>query len=443
MTVIERESSRQSKLVTVNGVGEVISVSEHPRLHADLSGGVDVNRASGEQLTAAKGLCTVGFKLYGEGFVLAAEEATRIIEADSRNADVMRPYRIASDLTRRPRGNYVIDFGSRSESDSREYEVAFNLVRARVKPHRDANPNPDIAARWWQHGHLRPQLREAVRDLAFFIATPETSKHRFFEMLDSTIAPEGSIVCIASDDFSVLGVLSSETHHAWFRAVAGKMGVGNDFRYNKRCFDSFPFPPEHDGDVAEIAAAIDAHRKSALQRDAELTMTGIYNVIQKIRAKVALSVKERRIHDSGACGVLLDLHDKLDAQVAQAYGWPWPMTRDEIIERLVALHDERVTEEMGGHIRWLRPDYQIPRFAPDAPVQELALKSEKPLPRVSGPGAAAIAWPSQSVEQLSAVKSVASRVGTDPDAIAAVFSGANEKMLRRHLETLSMMGELN
>lgn len=46
-----------------------------------------------------------------------------------------------------------------------------------------------------------------------------------------------------------------------------------------------------------------------------------------------------------------------------AYGWPWPMGRAEILERLVALHDERVAEEQRGIVCWLRPDYQIPRFA--------------------------------------------------------------------------------
>ena len=39
---------------------------------------------------------------------------------------------------------------------------------------------------------------------------------------------------------------------------------------------------------------------------------------------------------------------KLDALVAEAYGWPWPMEREEILERLVALHDERVEEEKRG-----------------------------------------------------------------------------------------------
>ena len=37
---------------------------------------------------------------------------------------------------------------------------------------------------------------------------------------------------------------------------------------------------------------------------------------------------------------------------------------EELVARLVALNAERAAEERAGHIRWLRPDYQIPRFAP-------------------------------------------------------------------------------
>jgi hypothetical protein len=49
--------------------------------------------------------------------------------------------------------------------------------------------------------------------------------------------------------------------------------------------------------------------------------------------------------------------------VAAAYGWPADLAPAEIVARLVALNAERAAEEAAGHIRWLRPDYQIPRFA--------------------------------------------------------------------------------
>jgi hypothetical protein len=41
---------------------------------------------------------------------------------------------------------------------------------------------------------------------------------------------------------------------------------------------------------------------------------------------------------------------------------PQKQDRAGIVARLVALNATRAAEEKSGHIRWLRPDYQIPRF---------------------------------------------------------------------------------
>ncbi|MEJ7812008.1 MAG: hypothetical protein WKG32_16465 [Gemmatimonadaceae bacterium] len=51
-------------------------------------------------------------------------------------------------------------------------------------------------------------------------------------------------------------------------------------------------------------------------------MTGMYNVVEKLRSGDALTAKEKAVHELAACGVLRDLHDELDRLVAGAYGWP-------------------------------------------------------------------------------------------------------------------------
>lgn len=66
-------------------------------------------------------------------------------------------------------------------------------------------------------------------------------------------------------------------------------------------------------------------------------------------------------------GIVDRLHEQLDHAVADAYGWgeEWKagaLGPSEIVARLVALNRERAAEEAGGQIRWLRPEYQIPRF---------------------------------------------------------------------------------
>ena len=53
----------------------------------------------------------------------------------------------------------------------------------------------------------------------------------------------------------------------------------------------------------------------------DLTLTGIYNVLEKLRSGAALDAKDKAVHDKGLVSVLKQLHDDLDAAVLEAYGW--------------------------------------------------------------------------------------------------------------------------
>ena len=215
-------------------------------------------------------------------------------------------------------------------------------------------------------------------------------------------------------------------------------------RYNKTlCFDPFPFPAPNNevrAKISTLADRLDTHRKAAIARDERVTMTGMYNVVEKLRANTPLTPKERTIHEIAACGVLRDLHDELDALVAEAYGWPWPMEKEEILERLVALHDERVEEEKRGLVRWLRPDYQIPRFGAELPPAPLELVASAAA--VTAPEIERRPWPATAVEQLAVLGALVAQRHVTADEAAAHFTGARRDLVIRHLETLALMGEV-
>ncbi|RZL15545.1 MAG: hypothetical protein EOO62_03720, partial [Hymenobacter sp.] len=71
-------------------------------------------------------------------------------------------------------------------------------------------------------------------------------------------------------------------------AAGGKLGVGDDPVYtNSRCFDPFPFPAATEAQQArirEMAEALDAHRKRQQAQHPTLTLTDLYNVVEKLRA---------------------------------------------------------------------------------------------------------------------------------------------------------------
>jgi hypothetical protein len=175
------------------------------------------------------------------------------------------------------------------------------------------------------------------------------------------------IIAVASDDASILAILSSTIHVVWATRAGGWLGLGNDPRYTKsRCFDPFPFPDPSESLKSRLRAAgkeLDATRKRVLAQHPDLTLTGLYNVLEKIRAGAALSDAEEDAKRRGLVLIVKELHDTIDRLTAEAYGWPADLADEEILERLVALNAERAREEAAGRVRWLRPDYQIPRFA--------------------------------------------------------------------------------
>jgi len=226
----------------------------------------------------------------------------------------------------------------------------------------------------------RRTLRAALAGLPRYIATVETAKHRVFQFLDASVLPDHMLIAIASDDALHLGVLSSEVHVAWALAAGGRLGVGNDPRYNKtRCFEPFPFPAEDTGltpegaaRIRQLAEQIDAHRKARQAAHEAVTLTGLYNVLDALRRGQPLSAKDKALHEQGLVAVLQSLHDELDAAVLAAYGWsdlapiPWAddaahaAWAETLLQRLVALNQRRAAEEAAGTIRWLRPDFQHP-----------------------------------------------------------------------------------
>jgi hypothetical protein len=386
-----------------------------------------------------------GFKLVGDGFLLDSTEASQLLQLEPRNKLVIRPFRNGRDLSARPRHAFIIDFGLLSETEAKAWPTLFDIVRTRVKPERDTNPDRGRRTYWWRLGRTNAELRKAVAGLPRFIVTLEASKHRFFVFLPREIAPDGSLVCIACDDFFVLAVLSAQAHVVWSLAAGGRLGVGNDPRYNKTlCFDSFPFPDPHTkwhGAITDAIQKLEAHRTAAIERSSAVTMTGMYNVVEKLRSGATLTVKERNVHEIAACGVLRDLHDELDALVAKAYGWEWPLEKEVILERLIALHDERVNKEKAGTVRWLRPDYQIPRFGGTVTAAAGELDLDEATPATATPAKRAT-WPADVISQIGAIKKLLASQALSIADVAGHFSGAKPEIVRRHLDILEVMGEV-
>src|SRR3546814_17549742 len=67
----------------------------------------------------------------------------------------------------------------------------------RVKPERDQNNRKVYRDSWWIFGEPRRELRPALQKLDRYIATVETSKHRYFQFLGANIRPDNKPIVVA------------------------------------------------------------------------------------------------------------------------------------------------------------------------------------------------------------------------------------------------------
>ncbi len=356
---------------------------------------------------------------------------------------------------------------------------AYQWLLDRVKPNRVQNKMAKRAAKWWVFASDAPLLRRAVSELPRFVATHRTGKHRCFSFVERGSIPESNVVAFATDDALVLAILSSALHLAWARRSGATLEDRPHYT-NSTVFEPFPFVDlrtENDSParIRDLGESLDAHRKRQQAAHPELTLTGMYNVLEKLRSSKPLAPKERVIHEQGLVSVLRQIHDELDAAVLAAYGWAdlVPLLRvahgndtpaegqtredakrgfeDAVLQRLVALNAERAAAEARGEVLWLRPEFQNPaaqRAPEQAELAATATDDAEADEAVVVPVAAVkpLPWPKDAVEQVRAVAELlaASPAPLGVEDIAARFSsrGPWKKRLPQLLEMLAAVGRV-
>ena len=307
-----------------------------PSINADLTIGFDLTTA--HRLSENRHLAFQGVAKVGDFDISAAAAMEMLSKPNPHgrpNTDVIRRWVNGIDITQRPRDMWIIDFGTgRTEEDAALYETPFEYIKSKVKPVRIENKMQWRATNWWLHGYLAPEMRNALSPLQRYIGTPVTAKHRFFAWLPADSLPSNSVVAVASTEDYMLGVLHSRTHIIWSLATGTQLEDRPRYIVST-CFETFPFPrPTEDqrrsigAEAAELIRLRDGWLNQPKVTAAELekrTLTNLYN--------------ERP--------TWLDIaHARLDAAVADAYGWPADLAKAEILERLLALNLERAEAEI-------------------------------------------------------------------------------------------------
>ncbi len=324
-----------------------------------------------------------GSYVYGEGFVLSSDEASRLVEVRSSNVDVVRPFLIGDDINQSPTqvpSRFVIDFRDWGLDRSRRYPECFSILEDRVKPIRDpivARGRQVHEVDFWKFWDKRLDKYALIDGLRRVIALARTGKHASFTFTDPTIVYSDDCVIFISEEGSVLANLQSSIHFAWIMRHCTMRGT--TIRYSvTNVLNTFPFvdlkEPNVNQSLILIGEQYHEHRQQ-LMLMLWLGLTKIYNLFHDPELSVEMvadvSGKDDDIAREGYEGLLelRRLHVKLDNAVRDAYGWHdldlghdfhevetlpendrtrytiSPTARKEVLKRLLALNHQRAGEE--------------------------------------------------------------------------------------------------
>ena len=447
------------------------------RITSRLSIGVDIE--SFKPLLSNAGLIFQGYKPHGKGFIVKDSSVVALATIERGGAQYVAPYINGSDIVQRNRNVRGLNFFPLSEDELRNaYPEAYQHLLDTVKPERDHKKRDSYRQNWWIFAEPRQGMRKALAELKAYIATTETAKHRIFVFRDTKVAPDQKIRVITVNNSALLSILSSRVHVHYCLNTGGTL-EDRPVYVNALCFDPYPFPalltdpaPDAAGRallerLRDLGARLEALREDRLAADRALTLTGLYNRLERRReavAKVAepLSEDEREDHARHHVPYLSEIHDDIDRAVLGAYGWgdlagalvgrpgatlPSPhkapeqeAAEDALLHRLVALNRERREEEARGRVRWLRPDYQARRLG-----AKVSGGAQDEMDTAIVTPAEQRPWPDAPRVQFSAVREVLGDVDAPlpAEGVARSFKGKlTAKRRARVEEVLAVLGDL-
>ena len=275
------------------------------------------------------------------------------------NTDVLKPWINGKDVTRRPSGKWIVDFGwTMSAAEAALYEEPFRWVQERVYPVRTNSRHEADREFWWRHTRPRPAMWRALTGVSRYIATPCVAKYRLFVWRDVRICPDHALIVVARDDDTTFGILHSRFHELWSLRLG--TSLEDRPRYTSTTtFETYPFPEglspdipatEYTNDPRAVSIAYAARRLFEL-RDRWLNphewvewvdepVSGYPRRPVPRDETAADKLKERTLTNlyNARPQWLANAHAALDAAVAAAYGWDSDIPNDEVLRELLSLN---------------------------------------------------------------------------------------------------------
>ena len=269
-----------------------------------------------------KPLCDVPIMLNGgkptEGgfLILTEDEKNELVKVNPLANQLIRPYMMGKDfILRKPR--YCLWLVNKAPHIIKQCPKVVERIE-KVRDYRLASPKAATKKK-----AETPMLFDEVREcLCDYVAIPKVSsenrKYIPMDYLQKEIIPGDKLFMVQSASLFTFGVLTSNVHMAWMRAVCGRLK--SDYSYsNTIVYNNFPWPEvseEQQERIAQTAQAILDAR--ALYPDSSLA--DLYDPITMPPE-------------------LLKAHRDNDRAVMAAYGFPTTLPETEIVAKLFTLYN--------------------------------------------------------------------------------------------------------
>ena len=308
-------SNKKSKLLFDNG-----KVEEAKNINGYLCDAPDIFiEGRRKPLGNAPEMINGGKPAEGGNLILTEEEKVDLLNANPQAAPYIRHFMMGSDfIQRKPR--FCLWLVGANPSILKLCPQVLKRIEA-VREFRLASKKEATRKK-----ADFPMLFDEIRDCKTeYVAIPKVSSERRryvpMDWLDAEVVPGDKLFMIPDASLYHFGILESNVHMAWMRAVCGRLK--SDYSYsNSIVYNNFPWPsptPEQQAKIEASAQAILDAR--ALYPDSSLA--DLYDPM--------LMPKE-----------LLQAHRQNDRAVMAAYGFSTKMTESECVAELFKRYSELV-----------------------------------------------------------------------------------------------------
>ena len=310
----------------VNNQQKIIYINEKQQVNAENINGYLLNASNVFIEKRMKPLCDVpliylgGQPIDDGNLILTEEEKEILLKHEPQAVSFIRPFMMGKDfIERKPR--YCLWLKGADPSLLRKCPLVLERVE-KVKAFRlSSNRSSTLKAA------EEPTLFGAPFECKTnYVALPKVSSERRkyipIDYLTPDIIPGDKLFCLQSSSLYHFGVMTSNVHMAWMRAVCGRLEMRYSYS-NTIVYNNFPWPSPTD----EQKARIEQTAQAILDARAKYPNSSLADLYDELTMPVEL----RRAHQDN------------DRAVMQAYGFPVrsSFTESQCVAELFKLYKEK------------------------------------------------------------------------------------------------------